>query len=120
MWPFKKKQETSKIVRLTDTQIKKLVEPKLKLCPIIDCLCHDCPCRGKCGKEEEIRKSRACMLDDQIRAKVIYCSWNRAIKGELEDAKEKDTAGRVIPTDTSDRGDFFGFGEISANGGGDK
>lgn len=108
MWPFSKKQ--SKISNLTKAAVNHIIRLQ---CSYPTCYCYDCPCRGKCGVEQDIHKVGGC---GQVQ--VLVCSWKKHLKGELDNGKEKDSRG-IIPTNSANGRDFFGFGEISPDGGKD-
>jgi len=128
MWPLRKKKELPKLIRLTPTQVQKILLSSRKPCPRNDCDCHDCPSRGMCQYEYSLYSSGACFMDNPMSPRVkdviglgCGCSWKKHLKGELNEEKKRDTeSGRVIPCNATDGGDFYGFGQISTEGGRDE
>jgi len=121
LWPFKKKQELPKLIKLTPERVRKILLAGRQPCSNKDCICHDCPSRGMCGFETDMYKSGACFVDHPLSPRTRDCTWKKALKGEYNE-KEKGIAepGRIIPCDSIDGGDFFGFGEIPTERGGDE
>lgn len=120
MWPFKKKKELPKLIKLSPEQVQKILLMSRQPCPYKECDCHNCPSRGMCCFEADMYKSGACFVDNPLSPRIKGCTWKKNLKGEFDEKKERPEPGSVIPRNSTNGGDFFGFGEIFTNGGEDE
>src|SRR3989304_9113913 len=114
MWPFKKtKKKNRSIVQQTDQKIvKELLKPQ---CPMHGCLCYDCPSRGGCTPERDMRISGACFMENGPR--FLSCSWKKHLKGEFDHVEKKtitvSVGGSGISIkDVSNNGDIWSSDEV--------